>query len=60
MIKGRLLKVKAVDDNHSSLVLICVYVLNIAAERMLFLHTLCKVLGDYSPEDVLTLIVRSM
>lgn len=53
IIKGRLLKVKAVYENNFSFVLICVYVPNAAIERMLFLNTLCKTLSDCDPESLL-------
>jgi len=50
IVKGRLLKVRAVFENYT-LVFLCVYVPTSVIERMLFLDTLCCTLQNSSSEE---------
>jgi len=54
IIKGRLLKVRALFENHV-FVFICVYVPTSAVERMLFLNTLNLTLQNCNSEEFLFL-----
>ncbi len=50
IVKGRLLKVRAVFENYV-FIFICVYVPTAPVERLVFLDTLCSTLQNCCPED---------